>query len=239
MGTPATPLISISRLSNWAAFVKAHERLLIILLSAFLLYRAGQGIENVILKHDAKKSDVAASVVQQDTVSNKQLQDTLSAMKASAHEQAIKLKADIQSQIAGLASQQKKDAASTPTEISQRWQQLLPLHPGSIVALTPDITSVTNDAANVTVQALEQIPVLHNQIDALTTELDSSQKIVIQQDSAITGLNKQIVDEKTSHIADVKLEHDKGKHSFWKGFKVGIVVGVVGIEAVRVWAGHP
>ena len=239
--TPTAPTAPTSQnwIEKWVALVKAHERLIIIAVAAFVLFRAGQGIENIILKHDAKAAESAATLVQQDTVSNKQLQDQLTSMKASADAQTAKLKADIQSQLASLAAQKKKDTSSTPAQIADRWEQLLPLRPGSITSVDPSTTGVTNDAANQTVQALEEIPVLKSQVVDLTLELTTTQGIVAQQDNTITGLNKQIVDEKLSHVAEVKLAKDRGKKSFWRGFKIGLVVGVVGTEAIRIWAGHP
>ena len=236
--TPTAPT-SQNWIEKWVALVKAHERLIITAVAAFLLFRAGRGIENIILKHDEKAAESAATLVQQDTVSNKQLQDQLTSMKASADAQTAKLKADIQSQLASIAAQKKKDASSTPAQIADRWEQLLPLRPGSITSVDPSTTGVTNEAANQTVQALEEIPVLKTQVVDLTTELNTSQGIVIQQDTTIAGLNTQIVDEKKSHVADVNLEKQKAKHQFWKGFKIGVVVGAVGVEAVRIWAGRP
>jgi hypothetical protein len=225
--------------TTWGSFIKAHEKLLIIILASFLLFRAGQGIENIILKHDSKVATQAATVVKTDEVSNKALADQLSQMKSDAAKQTAILNNQISSLQSALVKQKAKDAISTPTEIDSRWQELLPLKPGSITSIDQSTTGVTNEAANQTVQALEEIPVLKVQVANLTTELGTDQKIIIQQDNTITGLNTQIVDEKSSHVADVKLEKDKAKKSFWKGFKVGLIVGAVGVEAVRIWAGRP
>lgn len=225
--------------TTWGTFIKAHEKLLIILIASFLLFKAGQGIENIILKHDSKSATQAATLVQQDEKSNKEFQSQLARMKADADKQAASLDNQIHNLEIALKKQKQKDAASTPTEINTRWEELLPLRPGSIISIDPSTTGVTNEAANLTVQALEELPVLLVKVVNLTTELEEDKKIIVQQDNVITGLNKQIVDEKTSHIADVKVEKDKGKHAFWKGLKIGIVIGAVGTEVVRIWAGRP
>lgn len=236
--TPA-PVAPVTWITHYTAWIKAHEKLLIILLATFLLYRGGQGVENLILKHDAKTATQAAIVVQQDTTSNKALLDQLAQMKADAAVQQKTINASLALAQSALAAQQKKDAASTPTEINARWQILLPMKPGSVKSIDSSTTAITNDAANLTVQALEEIAPLRNQVVGLTAELSIDQGIINQQDNTIAGLNKQIVDEKASHVADVNLEKVKAKRSFWRGFKYGVVVGIVAIEAVRIWAGHP
>jgi len=230
---------SLHWVSVYGAWIKAHEKILIIVLAALLLYRGGQGIENAFLHHDSKVASQAAIVVKSDDSSNKILLDQLAQMKADALAQQKALTTAIQQTNAALAAQQKKDAALSPTEIDTRWEGLVSLPPGSVVPLTVSTTSVTNEAAVQTVQALEEIPALKIQVTDLTTELNTDQKIIGQEDNTIIGLNKQIVDEKASHVADVNLEKAKAKKSFWRGFKIGFVVGAIGVEAIRVWAGRP
>lgn len=242
--SPTSPLIvttaaSVGFLAAEIAWVKAHEKLLILVLAAFLLYRTGQGIENVILKRESIIANQAAVTVKSDDAANTAGQKLLDQMKTAADAQTKTLNDLITKSKAAYTDQIKKDASATPSQIDARWQQLLPMKPGAVKSIDQETTGISNDAANQTVQALEQIPVLQTQVISLTTELDADQKVIIQQDGVIVGLNKEIVDEKAQDVADVKLEKAKSKHSFWKGFKYGVVIGVVGTEAIRIWAGRP
>lgn len=235
MEQPETP--------NWVTreitWIKAHETLLIILVASFLLYRTGQGVENLLIRRDEAGSQKATVTVQTDQSANDANQKVLDQLKSSADAQSRLLNQQIELQQKALAGQVKKDQSSTPSQIDTRWQQLLPLKPGSVTELDPANTKLTNDSANQTVQALEQIPVLQSQITSLTSELISDQKVIIQQNTVIVGLNKQILDEQVKDIADVKLEKAKARKSFLKGFKIGVIVGVISGEAVRLWAGKP
>lgn len=222
----------------WANFIKAHERLLIICISAFLLFKAGQGIENIVLRHDEKISNQAAVKVTVDTTTNKTLTDELAAAKSDQAVQDAKINASVNAALAQLKAQQQQDSQATQQQILDRWKLLLPMKPGAIVSSGVDDT-ITSEAANQTVQALEQIPVLQNEVSSLNAKLLTDDGIIVKQDDLIIGLNKQIVDEKASHIADVNLEKAKARHSFWKGMKIGVVIGAVGGELIRVWAGHP
>lgn len=237
METTSTPKPSWT--ASEIAWIKAHERLLIFAVSAFLLFRAGQGIENIILKHDSKAATQSAVVVNQDAVSNKALTDQLAQMKASVDSQTSQINASIATSKAALLAQQKKDALSTPSEINARWQGLLPLRPGSIIQLTPDTTFITNDAANQTVQALEQIPVLQSNITYLTQEINAQGNEISKQSDLIAGLNKQIVDETEKDKVDSSLAKAQGRKSFLRGLKIGFIAGAVSIEAIRILAGKP
>lgn len=233
------PVEATSWVSTWAQFVKAHETILIIALAAFLLFKSGQGIENAWIRHDEKNSQTAAAVVVTDTTSNKALTDQLNQVKSDAALQTAQLNLQITTASQQLKQQQGRDAAASQQAIADRWNQLLPLPTGSVTAPLSGPDQVTPDAANKTVQALEQIPVLQQQIVALDQELLTDNKVISDQNNLIIGLNVQIVDEKASHVADVKTATAKGHASFWKGFKIGFVAGTVAVEAVRVWAGHP
>jgi small-conductance mechanosensitive channel len=244
MGTTPTPIQTPAvQTPSWIAteitWIKAHEKLLIAALAAFLLFKTGQGIEHIVVSRDQRAATIAANTVAQDPSANKTLTDQLATMKAAVDAQTAKLNASIASSNAALAVQQKKDAASTPSRIDARWQGLLPLKPGSVTELSPNTTSVTNDAANQTVQALEQIPVLESEINSLTSEVAAQAGEISKQNDLIVGLSKQIIDETAKDTADVKLEKAKAKKSFWKGLKIGIVIGAVGTEAVRIWVGKP
>jgi hypothetical protein len=225
-------------LEKWITFIKAHERLIVICIVAFVLFRAGQGIENMFVRYDDHKAQQAASQVVTDTNANKTLTDQIAQLKADSEQHNLVIDQEIKTAISGLAKQQQIDSQATQQQILDRWKLLLPLKPGAVQS-NGNTDTITPEAATQTVQALEEIPALKLQVSDLSAKLITDDGIIGAQDSLIVGLNKQIVDEKASREADVKLEKAKAKRSWFRGFKVGIIVGSVGTEAIRVWAGKP
>lgn len=225
-------------LEKYITFIKAHERLIIIVLAAFLLFRTGQGVENVWIRHEDNQSRQAATVVTNDVNANKEITDQLAQIKADADKRNQAIDIEIKTAIAGLATQQQIDSQATQQQILDRWKLLLPMKPGSVQS-NGTIDQITPEAATATVQALEELPVLKNQVTDLNAKLLIDDQIIGKQDDLIVGLNRQIVDEKKSHDADVNLEKAKAKRSWIRGFKIGVIVGAVGTEAIRVWAGRP
>jgi ABC-type nickel/cobalt efflux system permease component RcnA len=225
-------------LENYIQFIKAHEKLIIIVLACFLLYRTGQGIENAWIRHDDKIATQAATAVTADTATNKQLSDQLAQVKTQQQAQNLQLTADITAKLAALQAQQKRDQLATQQQIIDRWKLLQPMQPGALQASGQNDV-ITPQAAAETVQQLEQIPVLKSEIQDQSQQITNDALVIVRQSDLIAGLNVQIVDEKKSHTADMNLEKAKSKRSWLRGFKWGLVVGAVGTEAVRVWAGHP
>jgi len=225
-------------LDKYITFVKAHETILIIGLAGFLLFRAGQGIENMWIRHDDHLAQQAATQVTTDTTSNKALADEIAQAKAKQDAEFAKINQSIVQAEADLKKQQAADSVATQQQILDRWKLLLPLKPGAVQS-NGSTDTITTEAATQTVQALEKIPVLELQVSDLNAKLLIDDGIIGKQDDLITGLNTQIVDEKASHVADVNLEKAKAKRSWFRGFKIGVIVGAVGTEAIRVWVGHP
>lgn len=225
-------------LTSYITFIKAHEKLIIIVLAAFLLFRTGQGIENIYFRRDSQIAQQATAKVNTDASSNKTLDDQLVAAKAQQDAAFQQLNQSIVDATTKLRAQQAADAEATQQQILDRWKLLLPMKPGAVQS-NGATDQITPEAATDTVKALEQIPVLQLQVNDLNAKLVIDDSIIGKQDDLITGLNKQIADEKASHIADVNLEKVKSRHSFLRGFKYGFVAGAVAVEGIRVWAGHP
>lgn len=237
MTTPA-PITTAPPVAAPTGWLKTHERLIIIVIVAFVMYRAGQGIENMWIRHDDHIAAAATVKVVDDTATNKSVADQLAELKASDQAQTAALNSKLQDAVSALAKQQAQDSAATQQQILDRWKLLVPIKPGSIQS-SGNTDTITPDAATQTVQALETIPVLESQVSDLNAKLLIDDGIIGKQDDLIVGLNKQIVDEKASHVADVNLEKAKARKSFLRGFKYGFVAGAAVVEAIRVWAGHP
>ena len=119
-------------LEKWITFIKAHERLIVIGIIAFILFRAGQGIENMFVRYDDHKAQQAATQVVTDTNSNKTLADQIAQLKADSEQHNLVIDQEIKTAISGLAKQQQIDSQATQQQILDRWKLLLPLKPGAV-----------------------------------------------------------------------------------------------------------
>jgi hypothetical protein len=238
MTTPTQTAAPSTSLTSYVTFIKAHETLIIVVLAAFLLFRTGQGIENLWINHDNKAAVKAATVVTVDTTANKALADQLAQAKLAQQQQAQQLDQSMTAKLAALQQQQAADSKMTQQQILDRWVLLQPMKPGA-VQTNGATDTITPQAATQTVQALEKIPVLESDINDLNQELVSDSLVIVRQSDLVTGLNQQITDEKKSHTDDVKLEKAKQKTSWLHGFKWGVIVGAVGTEVIRVGIGRP
>lgn len=214
------------------SWLKVHERLVIIAVGALLLlYIYSRGL-SAWEAHDQRIASKAAQVVQIDAVNNKDLTAQLTQLKATTDQQNAALNLKIQSELTQLQKQQQQDAAATQQQILDRWKLLLPLKPGAVTAVN-GVDQLTPDAANQTVQALEQIPILQSEVHDLNTKILADDAIIGKQDDLIVGLDKQILDETAKNAADVKLLNVKVRHAWMSGFKWGLITGVVGAEVLR------
>lgn len=222
-----------SLLTSYLTWFKAHEKFFVIAVGAYLLLHFYDRGLSAWQQHDQKVSTVAATQVTTDTTVNKELTDQLAQMKVTADTRNAQIDTEIKQALSNLQKQQVLDSASTQQQILDRWKLLLPLKPGAVQANgTNDV--LTAEAANQTVQALEQIPVLQTQVGDLNSKILIDDGIIGKQDDLIVGLNTQLVDEKKSHTADVNLEKVKAKKSFVKGLKIGFVAGAVFVEGIHL-----
>lgn len=224
---------NLSLLTSYLTWFKAHEKFFVIAVGAYLLLHFYDRGLSAWQQHDQRVSTATATQVQSDANSNKDLTDQLAQAKAQADASFNALDNDIKQATLNLQKQQAADAVSTQQQILDRWKLLLPLKPGA-VQTNGGSDVLTAEAANQTVQALEQVPVLQTQVTDLNSKILIDDGIIGKQDDLITGLNKQLVDEHMSHIADVNLEKVKAKKSFVKGLKIGFVAGVVFVEGIHL-----
>jgi len=240
---------------HWAAFIKAHEKILVIGLSAFLLFHFGskaitaydnhiQRVDKIASQAAISKEKAAEAQVEIDKANNAALTQQLAQLKATLQSnnsaRIVKIKkaqTDTQAQII-------KDNTLPMTDLAERWSTLLTLPPKEVTAANDGI-NVSQKAAQATVAQLETIPTtaLENQAQAATIQDQSA--VISKQDILIAGLDKQIADggttlaaEKASHATDVKaLKSEIGvakRKYFLKGFKWGFVTGVATTTAVVV-----
>jgi hypothetical protein len=239
----------MSTISSLSAYVKLHERLIGLVLAAAVIWGVSGKIESVVAKHDksqetqaqivasAQQSKDAALATQaaQQAEQYKELSDKVAAQNAALEQANITL-------ATALAKQQHTDDTMPLPELAQEWTKLVPgMAPNGITfALDPNgQITLTDDAAHKTVDQLEQVPVLTQQLANSQAEakndlslLTASNGQVTTLNQEVTGLNLQLVDNQkvcTVQIAVVKANAAKSKRRW---FLMGIVAGFLGRSAL-------
>jgi hypothetical protein len=221
-------------LSSYVTFIKSHERILIIAVTGFLIFHIGDGALNAWIHHDDTQAKIAATTVKTDTTQTAALQVQVTTLQKQVAATNAALIAAIKARNTATQAQQTVDQTLPLPALATRWEELAQLQPADIKTTATNDLLVTESASRATVVLLEELPTLQANLKSDQTIIDNDVLIISKQSDLITQLNKDLADEKASHVADVKLEQAKGKRSFWRGFKIGAVVGFIG----GVWLGH-
>ena len=233
MSTPTTPPTLLQTLEpqwvkTYAAFIKAHHTLFIILaLAAFGFFGYSKAI-TAWDHHEQRLDSVAQQKVTADATANQQLLTQLAAQKANFDATLKANQALVTLLLSLLKARQVQDNALPLPDLGARWSTLLNLPPAAIVATPDNKLTLTSDASHATVNALEQLPVLTNQLSLATANLAGCQQVTAQQDKVIAGLNTQLTDTNTARAADQKAAKAAQKKAWLKGFKWGAIAGFVG-----------
>jgi hypothetical protein len=212
---------------HWATFVKAHERLALIVGALLVSYWLGQRVITAWDAHDARNATIQQAKIDADETQNKALAQQLEALKTQVAAATATANAAIAQKHTQTVQQQKTDLQLPLPELASRWSDLLLLPPGELTASTTGITA-NDDAAHKTVNELEKIPDLTNQIEQNQVIIQGCNAIVLKQTDTINGLNVTLTDEKKARADDAKVAKDK-EHKAWRnGFKWGAVMGFVG-----------
>ena len=213
-------------LDAYLTWFKAHEKLLIFVIGALTLtHYVTRGLDSWD-RHDALVAKEAATVVKVDDAATKVLQQQLSDLRVQVDSQNALLGRQIAQRVVVTQAQQKTDATLPPNDLAARWALLSKTDPNTIHPIAGEKAfRVEDTTAVVTVQQLEVIPELEATNAALETELTNEQMLVSKQVDMIAQLNKDLVDERKSHVADVNLEKAKAKRSFVRGLKYGFIAG--------------
>lgn len=228
-------LANIEKIAKgYLVFLKAHEKLLIILLAAGMLYHVyGAGLQAWV-NHDQRQSDIAAQKVKADADSNKAFQDQLNQLAIDTKKQLDDIKASMQQRDADTQKQKKADDAMSPVEIAVRLQKLLAVGPQEVTwsPITGDV-QFTPNAAHIDADALEDLSQLKADKAQLTTALTNEQTLNATQAEFITKKTQELADEKTSHQKDVDTLKAENHKQYMKGLKHGVVIGLISGEILR------
>jgi hypothetical protein len=219
---------------KWVVLVKAHEKLIIVVIVSFLLFHFyGAGL-NAWVRHDEGAQAVAEQTLTAQVQANSQLaaQNTALLAQVTAANAALAKAATVRD--AQTKTQQTVDQTLPLPALGQRWELLLNLQPSDIVPLPNDALQVSDEASHTTVAALETIPTLQADLAGDQTTIANDQKVEAAQTTQIAGLGKQITDADVACKAQVATEKAKARRSKFRWFKIGVGVGFVG----GLFAGH-
>jgi hypothetical protein len=228
------------------SWLKAHERLIIVVLSIAAALFIGDKILTNQATHDKAISDAAVQQLADQKTENaailaqvKQTTDQYQVLVTQLTQQNAQLAANVQTRTVVLQQQVKADAALPLPDLGNRWAQLANIKPSDMSASTAGIT-MTPLGALQTVQALEQVPVLTanladtvTQKENLSKELASSDNLKSQLITQVAGLQTTVVEQdKTckAQLTTAKAEARKGKLKaflYGAGVGVGVTLGFV------------
>ena len=248
MATPNTPLPTgqlwvaakseLSTLEKYLLAFEKHERLLIVLaVLAFGTFGVSRFLNYESAQKDAKVAALTL-VVDQDkqTVANLALQAATAqaayqtTLDAITKQNVALVQANAQ-ELASLAQRQTADRVLPPSGLAQRLEVLVPATQGGVTTTTDSMTLNTNAAVSV-VSALEQVPVLQNELNNETqvadnnrSALESASTVIADKTAQVAGLNKSLTDQQAHEAAAVAAEKVKTKKAWRSGFKWGFAAG--------------
>jgi Tfp pilus assembly protein FimV len=224
-------------------FLKAHERLIIVAIAAVVIWIGIGKYQQIRLDHDNSVLAQQKLITDAQVKANQQLQAQVQADAANL--QALQTKLENQNaqlvqantQLASaLANRQKTDASLPMPDLLARWNVLVPQAQPQPISSG---ATISQSGALATVQSLEQIEPLKQELANETTAKQNDDQIIGQQTTSITdlgkqvsGLNLQIVDQTTQcndTIAVVKAQAAKSKRRW---FIIGYVAGFLSREFI-------
>lgn len=221
-------------IGHWVTIIKAHERLLFAVIATLLLWHFGNKAYDAYGLHLHTITNADNAHIAQIESNNAQIQAKLDQLKATVDANAKIDDAKIAAAKQKLIVVQKVDAALPLPELSKHWEDMLTLPTGSITPQPNGTVAVTTDAAHSTVSELEKVPALTDQLSATQDKLNGCTTVVAQQTTLVAGLKDDITAEKKGRSDDAKQAKHDQRTSYLRGFKHGVITGIVATVAATV-----
>ncbi len=250
MGLP-TPSGKLGTAVCWVSgLFKNHETLLTIVLGVGLIWGITGKVQSIIAAHDQKvydKDSAALQATAEKNAAQAQSNAVLAAQYQQAYTQVTQANAALAQANAALtgalAKQKAVDATLPPPQLATRIETVASLPTGSVTA-QPNALSITLPAAVLVAQKLEEVPVLHQQLDNTTAQKAATEKLLSDQTERVAGLNtengglKLAATQSDKVCADkLKIESDKAAKAKRKWLLIGAGLGAVARGAVHVFLG--
>jgi hypothetical protein len=217
--------------------LKAHEKLILALIAAGVLWFSLGKIEGVIAKHDEATLKATTLLATNDATKNAALAAQAAVDKAAYAALAAKVDAENAALVnanatlaAALTKQQKTDATLPPDQLVARWNTLVP--DASVQVAVDGNVILPSLGATATVQQLEQVPVLQTELSNSNTEKQNVDALLLSSNGEVSVLNTQvgqlqktIVDDKAQCTDQLKVQADKAhKRERWYAI-IGAILG--------------
>lgn len=236
MATPAPVIASTptSGFTHWVNVVKAHEKLIIMAILAIVLWHIGDKAYDAYGKHLEAQQSATNTQIAQVEQQNAATQAKLDELKATVAAQAKIDDAKIAAAKQKVVVAQQADAVLPLPLLSARWESLVSLPPNSVTPQPNGTVAVTTDAAHLTVNQLETIQPLTDQLAATQDQLKGCTTLGAQKDIQITGLTSEVALEKTGRAEDAKVAKHSISVAYRKGLKHGLIIGFAAGVAATV-----
>lgn len=225
-------------------WLRAHERIVIVALClAFGTFGISKFYDVTAARKDANY--IAAQQIASEAQKNSaalalqaaQTQAQYAALVQALTAQNAALASSIAQRTASGNTQRAVDATLSTVELAGRWNVIA----GTQVAVSGSTVLVQDTDAHKTVDMLEQVPVLTQNLaeetkiaQNLQLQAERSDTLTGMLNSQITGLNTQIDAQAKACTAQVAAVKAEGHKNSVKWFKRGFIVGFV----AGLWAGH-
>lgn len=242
MATTPVPVPTSTAVSNWIALVKAHERLIFVIVGAVLLFHFyGAGL-NAWIGHDKAEIAVAQQQAQTDAIAaaatakqNKQLSQQSAVLLAQVRASNAALAASVSQRAKQTKTQQTVDQTLPLPALGTRWATLVNIAPTEITPTAIGNLTVSDLASRATVQQLETIPQLQADVSSQKQIAANNQSVVNQQNLQLAGLNTQLLqnaqvctDDKAGLNKQISALKVEKRRAWLHGFEIGAVTGFIG-----------
>lgn len=220
-------------------FLLDHERLIIIVVVALALWFGYGKYAQIQLDHDSALLAEAKVTADAQAKANQQLAAQVADDKAQLEALSAKLEAQNQqltnanvALATALTKQQKTDATLPVPDLVNRWSQLAPGTNFTGAIGSGNNVTVTPSNALATVQQLEKVPVLTQELANETTQKTNDDQLLVAANKSIFDLNNQVAgavkldaDHQTQCVEQVKVVKDEARKSKRRWFIIGFVSG--------------
>jgi hypothetical protein len=219
--------------------IQSHKLLIIFILGFILVWFLSGKIQGILADHDDKTLQAQKLLTDAQVKANAQIAaqvqsdaDQLQVLTAKVQVQDAKLIAANAALASALSKQQKTDATLPLPDLAVRWGQLVPnVNP---TANSSGTISITSTGALNTVNQLEKIPILTQELSNETAKNDSDATLLTNESRNIvdlnfqmSGLNKLIADNSTQCEIQIKVVKAQSAKSKRKWFIFGYVSGFI------------
>lgn len=221
-------------LEKYISFFKAHEKILVIVIAALLLLHLyGSGLQAWV-DHDKRQDDVALETAKTSAAKSVEVQQQLTDLQKQIAATNTHLDSVMAQRAADNQKQKDTDDKLAGQELAARLQALLVVSPGDVTwsPVQGDLV-FTENAGHKVADIVDDNTKLTADVQDLQQKLTGDQSVISKQAEAVISANISYVDEVKAHKADVDLLKAENHKQYMKGLKHGIIIGLVGGEALR------